>query len=115
MPLFSVKTSMMCHGVNKVSTDLGVVSVRKNKNEVDSVAIPSPTVETNINAAYEDIIVPVLSTKLAKVKQKVDPVTKQEDYYKMFGTARSAYRMIRGYSKQLMWLCSLDAVGGKIE
>ena len=110
MPLFSVQVSMMCHGINKVSTDLGVVSVRKNKNEVE-VAIPSLTVETNINAVYKDIIVPVLSTKLPKVKQKVDPVTKKEDYY-MFETARHAFRMIRGCLKQVMWLCSSDAVGG---
>ena len=59
-------------------------------------------------------IVPVLSTKLPKVKQKVDPVTKQEDYYKIFGTARSAFRMIRGCLKQVMWLCSSDAVGGRL-
>ncbi|KAL4080486.1 glycosyltransferase family 2 protein, partial [Scleroderma citrinum] len=69
-------------GDNKVSTDLGVVSVGKNKNEVE-VAVP--TAETDINAAYEDAI-HVLSTKPPKAEQKIDPATKQEDYYKTFRT-----------------------------
>ena len=71
-------------GDNKVSTDLGVVSVGKgpNKNEVE-VAVP--TAETDINAAYEDAI-HVLSTKPPKAEQKVDPATQQEDYYKTFRT-----------------------------
>ncbi|KAG6329461.1 hypothetical protein ID866_9628 [Astraeus odoratus] len=69
-------------GDNKVSTDLGVVSVGKNKNEVE-VAVP--TAETDINAAYEDAI-HVLSTKPPKAEQKVDASTKQEDYYKTFRT-----------------------------
>ncbi|KAI5991704.1 glycosyltransferase family 2 protein [Pisolithus orientalis] len=69
-------------GDNKVSTDLGVVSVGKNKNEVE-VAVP--TAETDINAAYEDAIC-VLSTKPPKEERKVDPATKQEDYYKTFRT-----------------------------
>ena len=64
----------MCHGVNKVSADLGVVSVGKNKNVVEVAIL---TVETNINTVYKDII-PALSAKLPKVKQKVDPVTKQD-------------------------------------
>lgn len=71
-------------GDNKVSTDLGVVSVGKgaNKNEVE-VAVP--TAETDINAAYEDAI-HVLSTKPPKEEKKVDPATHQEDYYKTFRT-----------------------------
>ncbi|KAG8214804.1 glycosyltransferase family 2 protein [Butyriboletus roseoflavus] len=71
-------------GDNKVSTDLGVVSVGKgpNKNEVE-VAVP--TAETDINAAYEDAI-HVLSTKPPKEDKKVDPATYQEDYYKTFRT-----------------------------
>jgi len=71
-------------GDNKVSTDLGVVSVGKgaNKNEVE-VAVP--TAETDINAAYEDAI-HVLSTKPPKEEKKVDPATQQEDYYKTFRT-----------------------------
>ncbi|KIM52757.1 glycosyltransferase family 2 protein [Scleroderma citrinum Foug A] len=69
-------------GDNKVSTDLGVVSVGKNKNEVE---VSVPTAETDINAAYEDAIL-VLSTKPPKEEQKVDPATKQEDYYKTFRT-----------------------------
>lgn len=71
-------------GDNKVSTDLGVVSVGKgpNKNEVE-VAVP--TAETDINAAYEDAI-HVLTTKPPKAENKVDPTTQQEDYYKTFRT-----------------------------
>lgn len=69
-------------GDNKVSTDLGVVAIGKNKNEVE-VAVP--TAETDINAAYEDAIL-VLSTKPPKAEQKVDAATKQEDYYKTFRT-----------------------------
>lgn len=69
-------------GDHKVSTDLGVVSVGKNTNEVE-VAVP--TAETDINAAYEDAIL-VLSSKPPKEEQKVDPATKQEDYYKTFRT-----------------------------
>jgi chitin synthase len=67
-------------GDNKVSTDLGVVSTGKNKNEVE-VAVP--TTETDINAAYEDAI-HVLSTKPPK-DQKPNEST-QEDYYKNFRT-----------------------------
>lgn len=69
-------------GDNKVSTDLGVVSTGKNKNEVE-VAVP--TEEKDINAAYEDAI-HVLSTKPPKVESKPDPQTEQEDYYKGFRT-----------------------------
>lgn len=38
-------------GDNKVSTDLGVVAVKKDSNEVE-VAVP--TEQKDINAAYED-------------------------------------------------------------
>ncbi|KAH0832244.1 glycosyltransferase family 2 protein [Lanmaoa asiatica] len=71
-------------GDNRVSTDLGVVSVGKgpNKNEVE-VAVP--TAETDINAAYEDAI-HVLTTKPPKAEHKADPATQQEDYYKTFRT-----------------------------
>ncbi|KAH7927646.1 glycosyltransferase family 2 protein [Leucogyrophana mollusca] len=69
-------------GDNKVSTDLGVVSTGKNKNEVE-VAVP--TAETDINAAYEDAI-HVLSTKPPKADSTPDPATVQEDYYKTFRT-----------------------------
>ena len=71
-------------GDNKVSTDLGIVSVGEgpNKNEVE-VAVP--TTETDINAAYEDAI-HVLSTKQPKTEHKADPTTLQEDYYKTFRT-----------------------------
>lgn len=79
-------------GDNKVSTDLGVVSVGKNKNEVE---VSVPTAETDINAAYEDAIL-VLSTKPPKEEQKVDPATKQEDYYKTFRTNVSECGMING-------------------
>jgi chitin synthase len=69
-------------GDNKVSTDLGVVTTGKNKNEVE-VAVP--TAETDIDAAYEDAI-HVLSTKPPKVEAKSDPVTEKEDYYRTFRT-----------------------------
>ncbi|KAG6375949.1 glycosyltransferase family 2 protein [Boletus reticuloceps] len=69
-------------GDNTVSTDLGVVTVGLNENEVE-VAVP--TTETDINAAYEDAI-HVLSTKPPKADPKVDPATQQEDYYKTFRT-----------------------------
>jgi len=69
-------------GDNKVSTDLGVVTTGKNKNEVE-VAVP--TTETDIDAAYEDAI-HVLSTKAPKAVSKPDPATQQEDYYRSFRT-----------------------------
>jgi chitin synthase len=69
-------------GDNKVSTDLGVVSTGKNKNEVEVVV---PTAETDINAAYEDAI-HVLSEKPQKKEPKADPATNQEDYYRTFRT-----------------------------
>jgi hypothetical protein len=69
-------------GDNKVSTDLGVVTTGKNKNEVE-VAVP--TTENDIDAAYEDAI-HVLSTKPPKVDPKPDPATQQEDYYRSFRT-----------------------------
>jgi len=69
-------------GDNKVSTDLGVVTTGKNKNEVE-VAVP--TTETDLDAAYEDAM-HVLSTKAPKVVSKPDPATQQEDYYRSFRT-----------------------------
>ncbi|TFK88987.1 glycosyltransferase family 2 protein [Polyporus arcularius HHB13444] len=69
-------------GDNKISTDLGVVKVGPNKNEVE-VAVP--TEETDINAAYEDAI-HMLSTKPPKVDSKPDAATQQEDYYRSFRT-----------------------------
>ncbi|THH31616.1 hypothetical protein EUX98_g2593 [Antrodiella citrinella] len=69
-------------GDNKVSTDLGVVTTGKNKNEVE---VSVPTAETDINAAYEDAI-HVLSTKPPKADSKPDPQTQQEDYYRGFRT-----------------------------
>lgn len=69
-------------GDNKVSTDLGVVTTGKNKNEVE-VAVP--TTENDIDAAYEDAI-HVLSTKPPKAESKPDPATQQEDYYRSFRT-----------------------------
>jgi chitin synthase len=69
-------------GDNKVSTDLGVVTTGKNKNEVE-VAVP--TTENDIDAAYDDAI-HVLSTKPPKEDKKPDPGTQQEDYYRSFRT-----------------------------
>jgi chitin synthase len=69
-------------GDNKVSTDLGVVTTGKNKNEVE-VAVPMA--ETDINAAYEDAI-HVISNKPPVIKSKPDPITEQEDYYRTFRT-----------------------------
>ncbi|KAF4580727.1 Chitin synthase, class 1 [Pleurotus pulmonarius] len=69
-------------GDNKVSTDLGVVTTGKNKNEVE---VTVPTAETDINAAYEDAI-QLLSSKPPKVDSKPDAATQQEDYYRTFRT-----------------------------
>ena len=69
-------------GDNKVSTDLGVVQMGKNKNEVE---VSVPTAETDINAAYDDAI-HVLQTKPDKQESKPDPTTQQEDYYRSFRT-----------------------------
>jgi chitin synthase len=70
-------------GDNKVSTDLGTVSAKKdNKNEVEAVV---PTSENDINAAYEDAI-HVLNTKPPKADSKPDAATQQEDYYRTFRT-----------------------------
>ena len=81
-------------GDNKVSTDLGVVTTGKNKNEVE---VSVPTAETDINAAYEDAI-HVLSTKPPKVESKPDAGTQQEDYYRTFRTkcvVRTAVCVVR--------------------
>jgi chitin synthase len=69
-------------GDNKISTDLGVVTTGKNKDEVEVVV---PTTETDIDAAYEDALL-VFSTKPPKPEEKVDPSTQQEDFYKGFRT-----------------------------
>ncbi|KAJ8691954.1 Chitin synthase 4 [Pleurotus ostreatus] len=69
-------------GDNKPSTDLGVVTTGKNKNEVE---VNVPTAETDINAAYEDAI-QLLSSKPPKVESKPDAATQQEDYYRTFRT-----------------------------
>jgi hypothetical protein len=80
--VYSSDVSWGTKGDNKVSTDLGVVKVGKNTNEVE-VAVP--TAETDLNAAYEDAI-HVLSTKPPKVESKPDAATEQEDYYRSFRT-----------------------------
>ncbi|KAJ8092782.1 Chitin synthase, class 8 [Marasmius tenuissimus] len=67
-------------GDNKVSTDLGVVQVSGNKNEVE-VAIP--TENKDINAGYEDAL-HVLRTKPPKEEEKKE--RDQEDYYRSFRT-----------------------------
>ncbi|KAG8843903.1 Chitin synthase, class 1 [Tulasnella sp. 330] len=69
-------------GDNTIPTDLGVVAVKKNTNEVE-VAVP--TEERDINAAYEDAMA-VLQTKPPKEDKKPDAKTLQEDYYKGFRT-----------------------------
>ncbi|TFY62620.1 hypothetical protein EVJ58_g3752 [Rhodofomes roseus] len=69
-------------GDNKVSTDLGVVQVAKDTNEVE---VTMPTQKEDLNAMYEDAI-HVLQTKPPKEEQKVDEKTAQEDYYKSFRT-----------------------------
>jgi chitin synthase len=69
-------------GDNKVSTDLGMVTTGKNKNEIK---VTVPTAENDIDAAYEDDI-HVLTTIAPKVESKPDPATKQEPYYKSFRT-----------------------------
>ena len=69
-------------GANKVSTDLRVVTTGKNKNEVEVMV---PTMENDINRAYEDTI-HILSMKPPKVESKPDAVTQQEDYYRSFRT-----------------------------
>ena len=81
-PAFRSDVSWGTKGDNKISTDLGVVKVGPNKNEVE-VAVP--TEETDINAAYEDAI-HMLSTKPPKVESKPDAATQQEDYYRSFRT-----------------------------
>lgn len=50
MCLFS-DVSWGTKGDNKVSTDLGVVAVKKDTNEVE---VSVPTEQRDINAAYED-------------------------------------------------------------
>ncbi|KAG8908388.1 Chitin synthase, class 1, partial [Tulasnella sp. 403] len=69
-------------GDNKVSTDLGVVAVKKDSNEVE-VAVP--TEQKDLNAAYEDAMA-VLQNKPPPEDKKEDDKTKQEDYYKSFRT-----------------------------
>jgi len=69
-------------GDNKVSTDLGVVDVAKNANEVE---VTMPTQKEDLNAMYEDAI-HVLQTKPPKEEHGVDEKTAQEDYYKSFRT-----------------------------
>ena len=84
-------------GDNKVSTDLGVVTTGKNKNEVE-VAVP--TAETDINAAYDDAI-HVISTKAPVIESKPDPATEQEDYYRTFRTKLVASFPIFHYESNL--------------
>ncbi|KAG8935649.1 Chitin synthase, class 1 [Tulasnella sp. 418] len=69
-------------GDNKISTDLGVVAVKKDTNEVE---IELSTEEIDINAAYEDAMA-LLASKSSKPQQKRDAQTKQEDYYRQFRT-----------------------------
>ncbi|KAH9919163.1 glycosyltransferase family 2 protein [Epithele typhae] len=89
-------------GDNKVSTDLGVVKVGPNKNEVE---VSVPTTETDINAAYEDAI-HMLSTKPPKAESKPDPQTEQEDYYKTFRTNVSFGPCIMSVEVLLWWTLS---------
>ena len=58
-------------GANKVSTDLRVVTMGKNKNKVEVMV---PTTENDINRAYEDTI-HILSMKPPKAESKPDAAT----------------------------------------
>jgi len=86
MRLLTCMISWGTKGDNKVSTDLGVVEVKKGgKDGKTTVEVNVPTEEKDINAAYEDAL-HVLRTKAPKAEDKVDEATKQEDYYRTFRT-----------------------------
>ncbi|KAI0738834.1 glycosyltransferase family 2 protein [Daedaleopsis nitida] len=89
-------------GDNKVSTDLGVVEMGPNKNEVE---VEVPMTDTDINAAYEDAI-HMLSTKAPKADSTPDPQTQQEDYYRNFRTNVSARPEMNWMGVLLWWTLS---------
>ncbi|KAH9026338.1 hypothetical protein EDB83DRAFT_2656287 [Lactarius deliciosus] len=63
----------------------GILSVVKASKGQNAVEVAVPTVDTDINAAYEDAI-HVLSTKLPKEEKEEDATTMQEDYDRNFRT-----------------------------
>lgn len=69
-------------GDNTVAKALGTVATGKTGGQVEAEV---PTDEKDINTLYEDAI-HVLNTKPPKAEGKVDPSTKQEDYYRTFRT-----------------------------
>lgn len=70
-------------GENKVTTELGVVSAKTEKQEVD---VAMPTGENDLNEAYTEAI-QMLATKSTPPKSAGrDAETKRQDYYRNFRT-----------------------------
>ena len=65
-------------GSDKASEDLGLVK-SDDKNEV---TIMVPTEQKDLNALYENEM-RIINSKAPKEETKVNPETKQEDYYKV--------------------------------
>jgi len=65
-------------GSDKASEDLGLVK-SDDKNEV---TIMVPTEQKDLNALYENEM-RIINSKAPKEENKINPETKQEDYYKV--------------------------------
>lgn len=72
-------------GDNGVSTDLGVVKAKKDKDGEHSVEVALPTDQKDLNEQYDEACID-LKKKVVEAHQKRDSKTKQEDYYKSFRT-----------------------------
>ncbi|KAI7873014.1 chitin synthase 1 [Spinellus fusiger] len=72
-------------GDNSVSTDLGVVKAKIDKDGNNTVEVALPTEQKDLNEQYEEACVDLKRIVVVE-KEHRDAKTKQEDYYKSFRT-----------------------------
>ncbi|KAL0094521.1 chitin synthase 1, partial [Phycomyces blakesleeanus] len=72
-------------GDNAVSTDLGVVKAKLDKDGNNTVEVELPTEQKDLNEQYEEACLD-LKKIVVVAKEHRDAKTKQEDYYKSFRT-----------------------------
>ncbi|KAI7870953.1 chitin synthase 1 [Spinellus fusiger] len=72
-------------GDNGVSTDLGVVKAKTDKDGGQSVEVEVPTEQKDLNEQYEEACLE-LKRKFVAPPEHRDAKTKQDDYYKAFRT-----------------------------
>ncbi|KAI8384634.1 chitin synthase 1 [Radiomyces spectabilis] len=72
-------------GDNSVSTELGVVKAKKDKDGGHSVEVELPTEQKDLNEQYEEACLELKKIVVPEASHR-DAKTKQEDYYRAFRT-----------------------------